>query len=64
MVHITSAGRLSVTGANGLVAIFSEPESYALHYLRKQDMARYGAVNFIAHGIVKNGNRGARNASS
>jgi ATP-dependent Clp protease ATP-binding subunit ClpA len=42
-----------VTGANVLVAIFSERESHAAYFLQEQDMTRYDAVNYIAHGIAK-----------
>jgi ATP-dependent Clp protease ATP-binding subunit ClpA len=42
-----------VTGANVLVAIFAERESHAAYFLQEQDMTRYDAVNFIAHGIAK-----------
>jgi ATP-dependent Clp protease ATP-binding subunit ClpA len=42
-----------VTGANVLVSIFSERESHAAYFLQEQDMTRYDAVNYIAHGIAK-----------
>jgi ATP-dependent Clp protease ATP-binding subunit ClpA len=42
-----------VTGANVLVAIFSERESHAAYFLQEQDMTRYDAVNFISHGVAK-----------
>ncbi|MGB2496840.1 MAG: ATP-dependent Clp protease ATP-binding subunit ClpA, partial [Planktomarina sp.] len=41
------------TGANVLVAIFAERESNAAYFLQEQDMTRYDAVNFIAHGVAK-----------
>ena len=40
-----------------LVAIFSERESHAAYFLQEQDMTRYDAVNFIAHGIAKKAGR-------
>ena len=52
-IHVQSSGRTEVTGANVLVAIFSERESHAAYFLQEQDMTRYDAVNFIAHGIAK-----------
>lgn len=55
VVHVQSAGREEVTGANVLVAIFSEQESHAAYFLREQGMERWDAVNFIAHGIRKDG---------
>ena len=59
MIHVQSAGRREVTGANVLVALFSERESHAAYFLRRQKMERYDAVNFIAHGIRKDGGRAA-----
>ena len=53
MIHVQSSGREAVTGANVLVAIFSERESRACHTLEAQGMTRYDAVNFIAHGVRK-----------
>jgi ATP-dependent Clp protease ATP-binding subunit ClpA len=51
--HVQSSGKKEVTGANVLVAIFSEQESQAVYFLRKQNIARIDVVNFIAHGISK-----------
>ncbi|MCL7462659.1 ATP-dependent Clp protease ATP-binding subunit ClpA [Pseudomonas sp. NW5] len=51
--HVQSSGKQEVTGANVLVAIFSEQESQAVYLLRKQDIARVDLVNFISHGISK-----------
>jgi ATP-dependent Clp protease ATP-binding subunit ClpA len=53
-IHVQSSGRTEVTGANVLVAIFAERESNAAFFLQEQDMTRYDAVNFIAHGVAKN----------
>ena len=52
-IHVQSSGRTEVTGANVLVAIFAERESNAAYFLQAQDMTRYDAVNFIAHGVAK-----------
>ncbi|WP_430464622.1 ATP-dependent Clp protease ATP-binding subunit ClpA [Tabrizicola sp.] len=52
-IHVQSSGRNEVTGANVLVAIFAERESNAAYFLQEQDMTRYDAVNFIAHGVAK-----------
>ena len=52
-IHVQSSGRTEVTGANVLVAIFAERESHAAFFLQEQDMTRYDAVNFIAHGVAK-----------
>ncbi|WP_072791445.1 ATP-dependent Clp protease ATP-binding subunit ClpA [Cognatishimia maritima] len=52
-IHVQSSGRTEVTGANVLVAIFAERESNAVYFLQEQDMTRYDAVNYIAHGVAK-----------
>jgi hypothetical protein len=54
-IHVQSAGRHEVTGANILVAIFSERESHACYFLEQQMLTRRDAVNFIAHGVRKGG---------
>jgi ATP-dependent Clp protease ATP-binding subunit ClpA len=55
VIHVQSAGRDAVTGANALIAIYSERESHAFHFLQQTGMTRYDAVNFVAHGIRKGG---------
>ena len=52
-IHVQSSGREEVTGANVLVALFSERESHAVYFLQEQDMTRFDAVNYISHGIAK-----------
>lgn len=51
--HVQSSGKSEVTGANVLVAIFSEQESQAVYYLKQQSVARIDVVNYITHGITK-----------
>ena len=51
--HVQSSGKREVTGANVLVAIFSEQESQAVYFLKQDDVARIDVVNFITHGISK-----------
>jgi len=51
--HVQSSGKKEVTGANVLVAIFSEQESQAVYFLKQQNIARIDVVNYIAHGISK-----------
>ena len=51
--HVQSSGKSEVTGANVLVAIFSEQESQAVYFLKQQNIARIDVVNFISHGIAK-----------
>ena len=57
-IHVQSSGRTEVTGANVLVAIFAERESNAAFFLQEQDMTRYDAVNYIAHGVAKDSSFG------
>jgi ATP-dependent Clp protease ATP-binding subunit ClpA len=52
-IHVQSSGREEVTGANILVALFSERESHAVFFLQEQEMSRLDAVNYISHGIAK-----------
>ena len=52
-IHVQSSGREEVTGANVLVALFSERESHAVYFLQSQEMTRLDAVNYISHGIAK-----------
>ena len=52
-IHVQTSGRQEVTGANVLVAMFSERESHAVYYLQEQEMTRFDAVNYISHGIAK-----------
>jgi len=64
ILHVQSSGRDSVTGANVLVALFSERDSYAVYFLQQQDMSRLDAVSYISHGIGKGGRQiESRNAS-
>ncbi len=57
ILHVQSSGKDTVTGANVLVALFSERDSYAVYFLQQQDMTRLDAVSFISHGIGKGGKR-------
>ena len=52
-IHVQSSGREEVTGANVLVALFSERESHAVYFLQTQEMTRLDAVNYISHGVAK-----------
>ncbi len=54
--HVQSAGKKEVTGANVLVAIFSEQESQAVYVLHQEQVSRLDVVNYISHGISKVGN--------
>ncbi|MFM6854392.1 MAG: AAA family ATPase, partial [Sphingopyxis sp.] len=55
ILHVQSSGKDEVTGANVLVALFSERESYAVYFLQQQDMSRLDAVSFLSHGVGKGG---------
>ena len=59
-IHVQSSGRDQVSGANVLVALFSERESHAVYFLQAHGMSRLDAVNFISHGIAKNPGKAAR----
>jgi ATP-dependent Clp protease ATP-binding subunit ClpA len=63
MFHVQASGKREVTGANVLVAIFSEKESHAVYLLGKQGISRLDVVNYIAHGISKV-NEGEENESA
>ena len=54
IIHVQSSGRKEVNGANIIVALFSERESNAVHFLKEQEMCGLVTVNFISHGISKN----------
>ena len=51
--HVQSSEKKEVTGANVLVAIFSEQESQAVYFLDRQNITRLDVVNYISHGISK-----------
>ncbi|TPE49326.1 ATP-dependent Clp protease ATP-binding subunit ClpA [Maribrevibacterium harenarium] len=60
--HVQSSGKREVTGANVLVAIFSEQESQAVYLLRRHNVARIDVVNYVAHGISKLGDQSQSNS--
>ncbi|MCF8474576.1 MAG: ATP-dependent Clp protease ATP-binding subunit ClpA [Emcibacter sp.] len=53
ILHVQSSGREEVTGANVLIAIFSERESHAVYFLQQYDMTRLDAVSYVSHGLAK-----------
>jgi len=53
LYHVQSAGKEEVLGANVLVAIFSEKDSYANYLLNRYDVTRLDVVNYISHGISR-----------
>jgi ATP-dependent Clp protease ATP-binding subunit ClpA len=62
--HVQSSGKDEVTGANVLVAIFSEQESQAVYILKKSDVTRLDVVNFISHGVSKIDDESSAHAES
>ncbi|MBD1388539.1 ATP-dependent Clp protease ATP-binding subunit ClpA [Neiella sp. HB171785] len=62
--HVQSSGRSEVTGANVLVAMFSEQESQAVYFLKRESVSRLDVVNFISHGIRKVENSGSESSAS
>lgn len=64
--HVQSAGKTEVTGANVLAAIFSEQESQAVYFLRRENITRLDVINYISHGVSKyhNNNEGTDGMNS
>jgi ATP-dependent Clp protease ATP-binding subunit ClpA len=52
-VHVQSSGRQTVTCPDVLVALFSEKDSHAVHFLEQQDVHRLDVVTYLAHGVSK-----------
>ena len=53
LIHVQSSGKEEVTGANILVALFSERDSFAVYFLKKQNVSRLDIVSFLSHGDSK-----------
>ena len=53
ILHVQNSGKQEVDGGNVLVAIFSEPDSYAVYFLQKQGIDRLDVVSYISHGLGK-----------
>ena len=53
ILHVQSSGREEVTGANVLIALFTERESHAVYFLQQYDMTRLDAVSYVSHGLAK-----------
>src|SRR5579875_2514698 len=51
--HVQSAGRHEINGGNVLVAMFAEPDSYAVYFLQEEEVTRFDVVNYISHGVSK-----------
>jgi ATP-dependent Clp protease ATP-binding subunit ClpA len=52
-LHVRGAGKKKVTGANVLVAMFSEDDSHAVYFLLQQGITRLDLVTFLSHGDDK-----------
>ena len=63
MFHVQSSGKKVATGADMLIAIFTEQESHAVRCLKEQSIARIDVVNYVAHGISKTAGEGADTAA-
>ena len=57
--HVQSSGKKEVTGANVLVAVFGEKDSHAVYFLNQQDVHRLDVVNYISHGVARQGDEQA-----
>ncbi len=53
VIHAQSAEKKEINGGNMLIAMFREPDSYAVYLLEEQGITRFDVVNFISHGISK-----------
>ena len=62
--HVQTSDKNEVTGANVLVAMFSEQESQAVYFLNKMNITRLDVVNYISHGISKVHEQGDENIES
>ena len=53
VIHAQSAEKKEITGGNLLIAMFREPDSYAVYLLEEQGITRFDVVNYVSHGISK-----------
>jgi ATP-dependent Clp protease ATP-binding subunit ClpA len=51
--HVLGAGKTQASGPNVLVALFAEPESHAVAFLKDEGIGRLDVVSYISHGISK-----------
>jgi ATP-dependent Clp protease ATP-binding subunit ClpA len=54
-VHVESSGKAELKGYNVLVAIFSEPDSFAVQALEDSGVTRLDVVSYVSHGVRKDG---------
>ncbi|MBM4260513.1 MAG: ATP-dependent Clp protease ATP-binding subunit ClpA [Deltaproteobacteria bacterium] len=55
VIHAQSAEKKEINGGNLLIAMYREPDSYAVYLLEEQGISRFDVVNFVSHGISKSG---------
>src|SRR5512138_3311442 len=55
VIHAQSAERKEINGGNLLIAMYREPDSYAVYLLEEQGITRFDLVNFVSHGVSKFG---------
>ena len=53
VIHAQSAEKKEINGGNLLIAMFREPDSYAVYLLQEHGITRFDLVNYISHGISK-----------
>ena len=53
LFHVKSSGQGEVTGANVLVAIFSEQDSHSVYLLHSLEIERLDVTNYLSHGISR-----------
>ncbi|HEX9145060.1 MAG TPA: ATP-dependent Clp protease ATP-binding subunit ClpA [Candidatus Binatia bacterium] len=58
VIHAQSAEKKEINGGNLLIAMYREPDSYAVYLLEEQGITRFDMVNYVSHGIAKNANTG------
>ena len=51
--HVIGAGKSEANGPNALVALYSEPDSHAVAFLKEEGITRLDVVSYISHGISK-----------
>jgi ATP-dependent Clp protease ATP-binding subunit ClpA len=54
-IHVESSGKEELRGYNVLIAIFAEVDSFAVKVLNEQGVTRYDVVNYVSHGVAKDG---------
>jgi ATP-dependent Clp protease ATP-binding subunit ClpA len=62
--HVQASGKKRVSTLNVLVALFAEKDTHAVYLLGEQGVSRLDVVNYISHGIAKNSQPSAPEASS